>query len=88
MFTQSYGNVKFDVKNMKAKLPDGTILDSSILSDICLGYERMCTADYLLSCFNIKTITAAWDNADSVRNLMDDYGYTESEAIDEVLQEI
>lgn len=85
MFTQSYGDVKFDVKNMKAKLPDGSVLDSKILSDICLGYERMCTAGYLLDCFNVKTITAAWDDADSVRNLMDDYGYTESEAIDEVL---
>ena len=84
-FSESYNNVAVDVENEEIKLPDGTILNSSLASDVCLAYERMCTANYLLNDRGVDTVSEAWEMADQVRRLMDDDGYTEEDAIEEVL---
>lgn len=84
MFNLHFNNVSVDVKKHQIKLPDGKILDESLCSDICLAYERMCTANYLIELGHVKQISKAWEKANEVRELMDDYGLLESEAIDQV----
>ena len=85
MFNIKFNKVNVDIKNSKIKLPDGSILTEEICSDICLAYERMCTAQYLMNSYNVKTYKRAWELADEIRKQMDDYGMTESEAIAEIL---
>lgn len=85
MFNTKFNEVNVDIKNSKMKLPDGSILTGEICSDICLAYERMCTAQYLMDCYNVKTYKRAWELADEIREQMDDYCMTEDEAIAEIL---
>ena len=85
MFNTQFNEVTVDIKNSKIKLPDGSILAEELCSDICLAYERMCTAQHLMDSYNVKTYKRAWELADEIREQMDDYGMTEDEAIDEVL---
>jgi len=87
-FRYAYHRAEVDLTNRQIRLPGGIILDESLASDVCLAYERMCTAEYLLDTYSsVKTGKKAWDIADKVRDRMDDYGLTESEAIEEVLNE-
>ena len=80
-----YGNVGIDIKN-EIMYWNGTTIPKEIASDICLGYERMCTANLLLDKYDEQGLSEedAMDAADDARERMDDYGLTESEAIDEV----
>ena len=84
MFNTKFNKVDVDIKNSKIQLPDGSILTEEICSDICLAYERMCTAQHLMDCYNVKTYKRAWKLADEIREQMDNYGMTEEEAIAEI----
>ena len=81
-YIKDYG---FDI-NLKDGIAkrDGATYDMSFLSDCCLLYERMCTAQYIRELNPRISYQDCYDMADEVRNLCDDYGYTESEAISEL----
>lgn len=83
-----YGNIKIDIKNETIYWND-TAIPKEIASDICLGYERMCTANLLLDKYAEQGLSEedAMDAADDARERMDDYGLTESEAIDEIVMD-
>ena len=64
---------------------NGVEIPPEVCSDIYLAYERMCTARYIMDENPDITEEAAWDYANDARDLMDDYGVSEDEAIREVL---
>lgn len=71
--------------NMKNyKLPNGTELGPEEMSDIHRYYEIQCTADYLIENHKVPEDEAE-EKAEEVRRMMDKYGFTEEEAIDEIL---
>ena len=66
------------------RLSNGIELTEEEMSDIHHYYEVQCTADYLISNYNVPEDIAE-EKAKSVRQFMDKMGFTEEEAIDEVL---
>jgi len=66
----------------------GVTLSLSDLIDIDRYFEAACTAEYLFENFDqVKTETQAMELGYQVRRKMDKYGYSEEDAIDEVLEE-
>lgn len=66
----------------------GITLSVSDLIDIDRYYEAACTAEYLLENYEqVTTEEQAMELGYEVRRKMDKYGYSEEDAIDEVLQE-
>ena len=79
-----YGDVVLDLKTMRIEY-DGKILPETVCADICRGYERMATAKYLMDEHGVRGYVKAFSLAEEVRDMMDDYGISEDEAIDEIL---
>ena len=74
----------FEIDIKKGTLTrDGIEYDMGFLSDCCMAYERMCTARYIRELKPKMSYQNCYNNADEVRNLCDDYGLTESEALEE-----
>ena len=66
----------------------GITLSVSDLIDIDRYYEAACTAEYLLENYEqVTTEEQAMELGYEVRRKMDKYGYSEEDAIDEVLAE-
>lgn len=66
----------------------GITLSVSDLIDIHRYYEAACTAECLLeNCEQVTTEEQAMKLGYEVRRKMDKYGYSEEDAIDEVLRE-
>ncbi len=66
----------------------GITLDASDLCKINTYYEAACTAEYLLDNYEqIESEEQAMDIGYEVRRMMNKYGYSEDEAIDEVMNE-
>lgn len=66
----------------------GITLSVSDLIDIDRYYEAACTAEYLLDNYEqVTTEEQAMELGYEVRRKMDKYGYSEEDAIDEVLAE-
>jgi len=66
----------------------GITLTASELSEIDRYYEAACTAVYLLDNFEqVKTEKQALELGYEVRRKMNKYGYSEDDAIEEVLNE-
>ena len=83
-FSERYGNVAVDVENKEFRLPDGSIINEHLAANIFRAYELMSTANYLMDSYGVETVSEAWKKAGLVRELMDDNGYTEEDAIEEV----
>lgn len=66
------------------KLSNGIELGPVEMSDIHRYYEIQCTADCLIENHNVPE-NEAEEKAEEVRIMMDKYGFTEEEAIDEIL---
>jgi len=82
----NYAELKVDVENEKIQLPDGTEISAELACSIMLAYERMCTANYLRDTYEeINDVVQSWSLADKVRDLMDDTGMSEDDAVYEVL---
>ncbi len=63
----------------------GITLNEYEMRDIKQHYEILCTAEYLMENYDVAEDEAIQLGND-VRRLMNNYGSTESEAIDEVMQ--
>lgn len=72
------------------KTPEFTYVIKGVTLDMCdmaiikQTYEIYCTTEYLMDNYELNEEQALRYAAD-VRRLMDKYGYTEDEAIDEIL---
>lgn len=73
----------------KGKTENGTEIELT-MGDMCAVsqfYEACCTAEYLIDNGRVKDGEVAFEVGCEVRRLMDKYGYTEDEAIEEALEE-
>ena len=70
--------IKYEIK--------GITLNVSDLMELHSYYEAACTAEYLMDNYNISDENDAMRLGYEVRELMDEYGYDEIEAIDAVLR--
>lgn len=61
----------------------GITLDMSEMSQVNFYYEAACTAEYLLDNYEVSE-EKALDYGYEVRRLMNKYGYSEEEAIEEL----
>ena len=81
-----YWNTNVDLEKGTITLSDGRELTRSEASAVSGAYERMCTTEYIRDNHPKISQKKAWNIAEDVRDLMDDYGYSETEAIEEVLK--
>lgn len=73
-------NIQYKIK--------GITLDVYELIDIHQYYEAACTAEYIMDNYDIIDEDEAMRLGYKVRELMDDYGYDEEEAIKCIMSEI
>ena len=69
--------IKYEIK--------GITLNERDMYDITEYYEAACTAEYLMNNYNV-TEEEAMEFGYEIRRLMDKYGYTEEDAIYEVMK--
>lgn len=81
-----YHKISVDLEKETMTLPNGCTLKSFEAGDIAEAYERMCTARYIKDQHPKYSESKAWELADKVRKLMDEYGYSEDTAVDIVIE--
>ncbi len=79
MHTYKMNNYKLEINNMIIEL------DATMMSKIHTYYEHQCTADYLRETYPKWSEQKIQQVAFEARELINDYGISEDEAIEEVL---
>ena len=67
-----FGLIDIDL-NSETLYYNGAAIPPEVCSDILLGYERMCTANYIRDEHPDVSEAAAWEYAGAVRDVMDDH---------------